>query len=70
LACKADALGRKGHEDDTYPQADLFREAFLACRQIDNQAILATGVKGLEFKEALHKERMRVVKKISGNRPE
>lgn len=64
LACTADARGREGHEDDPYPQAAFLRKAAQACRDIDNQAILASGVQGPQFKQALHQERIRVVKEV------
>jgi tRNA nucleotidyltransferase (CCA-adding enzyme) len=40
-ACEADARGRKGFEDRDYPQADLFRRALAAARDIDAAAIAA-----------------------------
>ena len=35
LACEADARGRKGLEDRSYPQADRLRAALRAARGVD-----------------------------------
>ncbi len=69
LACEADARGRQGHEDDTYPQGDLMREALRACTAIDNRAIAAAGFKGEAFAEELRRQRAAVLKGF-GSAPE
>lgn len=58
LACEADARGRAGHQDSAYPQADLLRRAFAACKTIDNQAIAAQGHTGEAFAEELRRRRL------------
>ncbi len=64
LACTADARGRTGHEEDEYPQADLFRQYLQACTVIDNQEFIQHGLKGLQFAEALKQERLRRIKQV------
>ena len=39
LVCEADARGRKGREDEPYPQAALFRAGFEAAHRIDTAAV-------------------------------
>ncbi|MBE9515507.1 MAG: multifunctional CCA addition/repair protein [Proteobacteria bacterium] len=39
LACEADIRGRSGHEDDAYPQAEIFRRAREAAMTVDTKAI-------------------------------
>ncbi len=39
LACEADARGRKGHEEEAYPQADIFRRACAAAMAVDSSGI-------------------------------
>lgn len=62
LACVADARGRKGHEQDDYPQADIFRHALEACNTIDNQGFVDKGLKGADFAVALKQERVRCIR--------
>lgn len=60
LACEADARGRTGCEDRPYPQADIFRRAFIAARAIDTAAI-ATGRSGPEIGAAIRTARISAV---------
>jgi len=62
LACTADARGRKGHNEDDYPQADLFRHAYDACNSIDNRMFIERGLQGVQFAEALHQERLKRIR--------
>ena len=62
LACHADARGRKGHEQDDYPQAEFFRHALLACSHIDNKQFVDQGLQGPQFAEALRQERIKQIK--------
>ncbi len=65
LACEADARGRKGHEQDAYPQGELLRRAWGACAAIDNQEIAASGVKGAQFAEELRRRRLQALQGIA-----
>lgn len=67
LACTADARGRTGHFDDAYPQADLFRQALLACQTINNQILMDQGYTGKEFADALTRERLNKIKAVKAN---
>jgi tRNA nucleotidyltransferase (CCA-adding enzyme) len=64
MACAADSRGRKGMEDNAYPQADLFRRAYEACASIDNQEIAESGFTGEQFAEELHRKRIQAIKQI------
>lgn len=67
LACTADARGRTGHHDDAYPQADLFRQALLACQAINNQDLMNQGYTGKEFADALSRERLDKIKAVKAS---
>ena len=62
LACTADARGRKDHENDDYPQAELFRRAYVAAKAVDTQAIIAQGHQGAAIRDALHTQRIAIIK--------
>jgi len=64
LACTADARGRKGHEQDDYPQARLFKAAQQACMKIDNKQFVAKGLEGKAIAEALYNERVKAIKQV------
>ncbi len=42
-ACEADARGRKGLEDNPYPQSNIFREAFNSCKNISAKQMISEG---------------------------
>lgn len=63
LACEADKRGRKGLEDEPYPQADRFRTAFRAARAVDAGALrVELNVEGEALGRALHDARLAAVK--------
>jgi tRNA nucleotidyltransferase (CCA-adding enzyme) len=63
LACEADARGRKGLEDRSYPQADWFRAALRAAKAVDAAKVKAeSGLDGEALGKALHDERLAAVK--------
>jgi tRNA nucleotidyltransferase (CCA-adding enzyme) len=64
LACEADARGRKGLEEQPYPEADLLRAAFTAASNIDNAAIQKLGVTGPAFGEAQRIARLRAIEAV------
>ncbi|MBD3821530.1 MAG: multifunctional CCA addition/repair protein [Thiotrichales bacterium] len=57
-ACEADARGRLGFENRPYPQKAFWLALAEAGSQVDNQAILATGVQGAEIAEAIERKRI------------
>jgi tRNA nucleotidyltransferase (CCA-adding enzyme) len=67
LACEADVRGRKGLEDDPYPQADRLKMAYTACAAIDTQQLQQDGLKGESFAEELRELRIATIKKITFN---
>ncbi len=58
LVCEADAKGRMGFEEVDYPQASAWLALAEVARQVDNKAILATGVKGVEIGKAIELVRL------------
>lgn len=53
LACEADARGRIGFEDASYPQADIFNQCFSAAKQADIQDLLDSKANGKEIQTQL-----------------
>lgn len=64
IACEADARGRKGKGNDTYPQAELFRKAFTAAQSINAGEIAATGLGGEKMKQELFRQRVEAIKNV------
>jgi tRNA nucleotidyltransferase (CCA-adding enzyme) len=61
-ACEADARGRLGFEAREYPQAERLRIGLVAARAVDAGAVaLALADKPSLIKDAVHRERVRVV---------
>lgn len=59
LACKADALGRKGFENNQYPQTEYLQQAFALCQQVKASDIDAS-IQGKEIGLAI--EQLRIEK--------
>ena len=59
--CEADARGRGGREDAAYPQADLLRRLHAAAMGVGSAAIVAQGISGPAFGEALRKARIAAI---------
>ncbi len=67
LACEADARGRKGLEERSYPQADRLRAALRAAKSVDAGKVKAeTGLDGERLGKALHDERLAAIKVVLG----
>ena len=62
LACEADARGRTGFEDRSYPQADWIRTAHQAALSVSVQPLLDQGFQGEALGRAVRCERIRRVK--------
>lgn len=62
LACKADAQGRLGFENTSYPQMDYLMGALTACKPIIAAPFLKQGLQGPQIGEAIHKARIHAVK--------
>ena len=65
LACEADARGRKGLQDNAYPQADRVRAAFKAANAIQAQPLLDRGLKGKAIAEQLDSLRVHAIAGLS-----
>ncbi len=63
LACKADAQGRGGPEDRSYPQADFMRGAFKAAAAVDAAAI-AKQHEGPKISVAIREARQHAVREF------
>ncbi len=61
LACEADFRGRTGYEARSYPQADIFRQAYQAARTVDTAAI-ASGRNGPQVGEAIRTARIDAIR--------
>ncbi len=61
VACEADKRGRKGHADDTYPQADYLRAACRAAAAITAAPFVAEGLQGPAIGEAMRKARRKAI---------
>ena len=61
LACEADARGRLGYEDSSYPQAEMFRLCFKAASQVDIGDLVDAGVSGKEIQSQLRKRRIKAI---------
>ncbi len=62
LACTADIRGRPGYEDDAYPQADLFRQAYAVANAVSSKDIIEAGFEGAEIRTEIQKRRVDVIK--------
>jgi len=68
LACEADSRGRKGMENEPYPQGQMFADAFSAANGIDSGAIArqaqADGLAGEAIGNRVHEARVEAIKQI------
>lgn len=64
LASEADARGRPGYENKSFPQGSFFREAFKAAKQVDIQGLVQQGYSNKELAEKIRGERVRLVAAI------
>ncbi|UCB56271.1 MAG: multifunctional CCA addition/repair protein [Thiotrichales bacterium] len=64
LASEADARGRPGHEDATFPQAAYFRQAFEQAQKVDIKSLVQQGYSNRELADQIRQERTRLVAAI------
>ena len=64
LACEADARGRKGREQQDYPQAGLFRKYRDACLAIDTTSTDFNGLQGPQIAQRLRSRRIAALRNI------
>jgi tRNA nucleotidyltransferase (CCA-adding enzyme) len=67
LACEADRRGRKGREDEAYPQADFLRRAHASAAGVAARPFVEAGLKGAAIAEAVHAERVKRVTALEKN---
>ena len=60
VACEADARGRKGKENDPYPQAEVFRKAFVAACDASKSSERESSL----TKNALREKRLRHISEV------
>lgn len=63
IACEADARGRKGHENELYPEANHLRKIFAAIANIDNKKIVEK-FSGEKIAQAIHDARLKIIKSL------
>ncbi|MEQ1740459.1 MAG: multifunctional CCA addition/repair protein [Methyloglobulus sp.] len=61
LACEADAKGRAGLENKTYPQAAYLRTAAKTAASVDTSALMNGDLQGAEIGEAIRRLRIQAV---------
>ena len=64
LACEADARGRKGKEQQDYPQADIFRKYRAACLTVTASPEDIRNLKGTEIAERIRAQRVEAMRKV------
>ncbi|MBS0358934.1 MAG: multifunctional CCA addition/repair protein [Proteobacteria bacterium] len=65
LACEADAHGRAGLQDRTYPQKEYLEGAYQAAAKVSVQEIMDAGKEGPAISEELHRRRISQIKNYS-----
>ncbi len=64
LACQADAQGRSGLHDAPYPQADMFRHALKAARQVQARPLVEAGFEGEKLRQKIDRARVKAIKNL------
>ena len=64
LACEADARGRKGKEQQDYPQAGIFRKYRAACLTVTASSEDIRNLKGTEIADHLRTQRIEAIRKV------
>ncbi|MDE0513116.1 MAG: multifunctional CCA addition/repair protein [Gammaproteobacteria bacterium] len=70
LACTADARGRKGMEQQDYPQADLFRKYREACLAVTTNSEDIQGLKGAGIADYIRAQRLEAIKEVKAQEVE
>ena len=64
LACEADARGRLGLEDRSYPQANYLRRALAAAQSVSAAQFQSLALTGKALGDAIASERARVLEQL------
>ena len=60
-ACEADARGRKGLEDRSYPNAAMFKHCAAAAKATDTKAAIDKGYEGVKLGEEIRRLRIEAI---------
>lgn len=64
ICCEADARGRTGFEDRSYPQADYFKNILNAADDINTELLKQKGFEGKAMADAIRTERLNAIGKL------
>lgn len=64
LACRADATGRLGKENDIYAAADFLSDVFAQIKKITSQQFVEKNIVGKKLGEAIRMAQVKLIKKI------
>jgi hypothetical protein len=68
ITCEADAKGRLGFEERTYPQANLLRLSVNKCLEVNAKKFVEKGIHGKLIKEAIDIERIKIISALAANK--
>ena len=63
ITCLADSQGRLGMENSSYPQIDIFRQAYRAAAAVNTKEISKMGLQGQAFANQLWQQRIKAIKR-------
>lgn len=66
LCCEADHAGRKGLENEPYPQSELMMRGYQAALSVEVQTVIEAGFKGSAIRDELEKRRIAAVANALG----
>lgn len=64
ICCQADHAGRKGCEENPYPQRDRFEKAYRQALTVQVQSIIADGFQGKQIRDEMEKRRVEAIASI------
>ncbi|WP_233970315.1 multifunctional CCA addition/repair protein [Pectobacterium versatile] len=70
LTSEADARGRAGFEENSYPQGDYLREAFRVASQVSSANVVADGFKGIDVRNELARRRIHALADWKAQQPD
>ncbi|MBE5214902.1 multifunctional CCA addition/repair protein [Pectobacterium quasiaquaticum] len=70
LTSEADARGRAGFEENSYPQGDYLREAFCIASQVSSANVVADGFKGIDVRNELARRRIHALADWKAQQPD
>jgi tRNA nucleotidyltransferase (CCA-adding enzyme) len=64
LASEADARGRPGYENRTFPQGDFFRQALIVSKDVDISGLRALGFENMALANKIKENRISAVTEL------